>query len=31
MLSCYAETIKAIEISLPIYYKPIVKFVCDLA
>ena len=31
MLSCYAETIKAVEITLPIYYKPIVKFVCDLA
>lgn len=31
MLSCYAETIKAVEITLPIYYRPIVKFVCDLA
>lgn len=31
MLSCYAETIKAVEITLPINYKPIVKFVCDLA
>ena len=31
MLSCYAETIRAVEITLPIYYRPIVKFVCDLA
>jgi hypothetical protein len=31
MMSCYVETIKAIEMTLPIYYKPIVKFVCDLA
>jgi hypothetical protein len=31
MLTHYADTIKSIEITLPIYYKPIVKFVCDLA
>jgi hypothetical protein len=31
MLNSYACTIKAVEITLPINYTSIVKFVCDLA
>ena len=31
LLSCYNGTIKTVRLALPVNYKSIIKFVCDLA
>jgi hypothetical protein len=30
-INCYNGTIKSVRLALPVNYKSIIKFVCDLA
>ena len=30
-MNCYSETLKSVELTLPVNFSRILKFVCDLA